>query len=132
MQVENMRKFGELIGMAFQIKDDLFDYTDEAIGKPTGIDIKEQKMTLPLIYALNHCTNKEKSWCINSIKNHNKDKKRVKEVIQFVKDKNGLAYAEQKMVEFQKDALILIQDYPESVYKDSLILMVNYVMERKK
>jgi octaprenyl-diphosphate synthase len=89
-------------------------------------------MTLPLIYALNHCTNKEKSWCINSIKNHNKDKKRVKEVIQFVKDKNGLAYAEQKMVEFQKEALILIQDYPESVYKDSLILMVNYVMERKK
>jgi octaprenyl-diphosphate synthase len=132
VQVENMRKFGELIGMAFQIKDDLFDYTDEAIGKPTGIDIKEQKMTLPLIYALNHCTNKEKSWCINSIKNHNKDKKRVKEVIQFVKDKNGLAYAEQKMVEFQKEALILIQDYPESVYKDSLILMVNYVMERKK
>jgi octaprenyl-diphosphate synthase len=132
VQVENMRKFGELIGMAFQIKDDLFDYTDEAIGKPTGIDIKEQKMTLPLIYALNHCTNKEKSWCINSIKNHNKDKKRVKEVIQFVKNKNGLAYAEQKMVEFQKEALILIQDYPESVYKDSLILMVNYVMERKK
>jgi len=97
VQVENMRKFGELIGMAFQ-----------------------------------NCTNKEKSWCINSIKNHNKDKKRVKEVIQFVKDKNGLAYAEQKMVEFQKEALILIQDYPESVYKDSLILMVNYVMERKK
>ncbi len=131
-QVEKLRKFGELIGMAFQIKDDLFDYTDEAIGKPTGIDIKEQKMTLPLIYALNHCTDKEKSWCINSIKNHNKDKKRVKEVIQFVKDKNGLAYAEQKMVEFQKEALILIQDYPESVYKDSLTLMVNYVMERKK
>lgn len=131
-QVERLRKFGELIGMAFQIKDDLFDYTDEAIGKPTGIDIKEQKMTLPLIYALNHCTDKEKSWCINSIKNHNKDKKRVKEVIQFVKDKNGLAYAEQKMVEFQKEALLLIQDYPESVYKDSLTLMVNYVMERKK
>jgi octaprenyl-diphosphate synthase len=132
VQVENMRKFGELIGMAFQIKDDLFDYTDEAIGKPTGIDIKEQKMTLPLIYALNHCSVKEKSWCINSIKNHNKNKKRVKEVIQFVKDKNGLAYAEQKMVQFQQEALLLIKDYPESVYKDSLTLMVNYVMERKK
>ncbi len=132
VQVENMRKFGELIGMAFQIKDDLFDYTDEAIGKPTGIDIKEQKMTLPLIYALNHCSDKEKSWCINSIKNHNKNKKRVKEVIQFVKDKNGLAYAEQKMVQFQQEALLLIKDYPESVYKDSLTLMVNYVMERKK
>ena len=69
-EVERMRKFGELIGMAFQIKDDLFDYTDDAIGKPTGIDIKEQKMTLPLIYALNNCTPAEKSWCINSIKNH--------------------------------------------------------------
>ncbi|MBY0487772.1 MAG: polyprenyl synthetase family protein [Flavobacteriaceae bacterium] len=132
VQVETMCKFGELIGMAFQIKDDLFDYTDEAIGKPTGIDIKEQKMTLPLIYALNNCTTKEKSWCINSIKNHNKDKKRVKEVIQFVKDKNGLHYAEQKMGQFQQEALALIQNFPNSTYKDSLILMVNYVIERKK
>ncbi|WP_396144196.1 polyprenyl synthetase family protein [Flavobacterium sp.] len=131
-QVETMRKFGELIGMAFQIKDDLFDYTDEAIGKPTGIDIKEQKMTLPLIYALNNCSDKEKSWCINSIKNHNKDKKRVKEVIQFVKDKNGLTYAEQKMAQFQQEALTLIQNFPNSTYKDSLTLMVNYVIERKK
>jgi octaprenyl-diphosphate synthase len=131
-QVETMRKFGELIGMAFQIKDDLFDYTDVAIGKPTGIDIKEQKMTLPLIYALNNSTSKEKSWCINSIKNHNKDKKRVKEVIQFVKDKNGLHYAEQKMEQFQKEALALIQSFPESIYKESLTLMVNYVIERKK
>jgi octaprenyl-diphosphate synthase len=131
-QVETMRKFGELIGMAFQIKDDLFDYSDDSIGKPTGIDIKEQKMTLPLIYALNNCTPKEKSWCINSIKNHNKDKKRVKEVIQFVKDKNGLSYAEEKMVQFQQDALALIQNFPNSEYKDSLTLMVNYVIERKK
>lgn len=130
--VEKMRLFGELIGMAFQIKDDLFDYTDEAIGKPTGIDIKEQKMTLPLIYALNNCTDKEKSWCINSIKNHNKDKKRVKEVIQFVKDKNGLHYAEQKMAEFQQRALAILHDFPSSTYKDSLVLMVNYVIERKK
>ena len=130
--VEKMRKFGELIGMAFQIKDDLFDYTDEAIGKPTGIDIKEQKMTLPLIYALNNCSSKEKSWCINSIKNHNKDKKRVKEVIQFVKDKNGLTYAENKMVQFQQEALELLNDFQYSEYKDSLILMVNYVIERKK
>ena len=131
-QVETMRKFGELIGMAFQIKDDLFDYTDEAIGKPTGIDIKEQKMTLPLIYALNNCSDKEKSWCINSIKNHNKDKKRVKEVIQFVKDKNGLFYAEQKMVQFLQEALALIQNFPNSIYKESLTLMVNYVIDRKK
>lgn len=130
--IERMRKFGELIGMAFQIKDDLFDYTDDAIGKPTGIDIKEQKMTLPLIYALNNCSPKEKGWVINSVKNHNKDKKRVKEVIQFVKDKNGLHYAEQKMVQFQQEALQLIQDFPQSPYKDSLTLMVNYVIERKK
>lgn len=95
-QVNNMHRFGELIGMAFQIKDDLFDYTDDAIGKPTGIDIKEQKMTLPLIHVLNTCTPKDKSWLINSIKNHNKDKKRVKEVISFVNNNNGLVYAEEK------------------------------------
>jgi len=130
--VEKMRKFGELIGMAFQIKDDLFDYTDEAIGKPTGIDIKEQKMTLPLIYVLNNCTSKEKSWLINSIKNHNKDKKRVKEVIAFVKSNNGLDYAEQKMIQFQQEALQLLNNFPTSAYKDALILMVNYVIERKK
>jgi octaprenyl-diphosphate synthase len=118
--------------MAFQIKDDLFDYTEEAIGKPTGIDIKEQKMTLPLIYVLNNCTSKEKSWVINSIKNHNKDKKRVKEVIAFVKDNNGLVYAEKKMLEFQQEALSLLIDYPDSEYKSALILMVNYVIDRKK
>jgi len=132
LEVENMRKFGELIGMAFQIKDDLFDYTDDAIGKPTGIDIKEQKMTLPLIYVLNNCTAKEKSWLINSIKNHNKDKKRVAEVIAFVKNNNGLQYAEQKMVEFQQEALQLLQSYPDSQFKEALTLMVNYVIERKK
>ena len=132
VEVEKMRKFGELIGMAFQIKDDLFDYTDDAIGKPTGIDIKEQKMTLPLIHVLNNCSSKEKSWLINSIKNHNKDKKRVKEVIQFVKDKNGLLYAENKMVQYQEEALMLLQSTPNSIYKDSLTLMVNYVIERKK
>ena len=89
-------------------------------------------MTLPLIYALNNCTDKEKKWCINSIKNHNKDKKRVKEVIQFVKDKNGLHYAENKMVQFQQEALALINHFPNSDYKESLQLMVNYVIERKK
>jgi len=130
--VEKMRKFGELIGMAFQIKDDLFDYGETKIGKPTGIDIKEQKMTLPLIYALNNSTKKEKSWLINSVKNHNKDKKRVKEVIAFVIEKGGLDYAENKMIAFQKDALDMLSSYPESEFKASLILMVNYVIERKK
>ena len=130
--VEKMRKFGELIGMAFQIKDDLFDYGDERIGKPTGIDIKEQKMTLPLIYVLNHVSQKEKNWLINSIKNHNKDKKRVKEVIAFVKENGGLEYAISKMKTFRAEALQLLSEYPDSAYKNSLELMVNYVIDRKK
>lgn len=131
-EVEKMRKFGELIGMAFQIKDDLFDYGDEQIGKPTGIDIKEQKMTLPLIHALNRSTPKQKKWLINSVKNHNKDKKRVKEVIAFVKSQGGLSYAEKKMKEYQKEAMEILLAYPQSAYRDSLELMVNYVIERKK
>lgn len=130
--VETMRKFGELIGMAFQIKDDLFDYTDDQIGKPTGIDIKEQKMTLPLIYVLNQASSNEKSWLINSIKNHNKDSKRVKEIIAFVKNHDGLDYAIKKMKEFQEEALQILKTYPESDFKKSLILMVNYVIDRKK
>lgn len=132
MHVETMRKFGELIGMAFQIKDDLFDYGDEQIGKPTGIDIKEQKMTLPLIYVLNQASKKDKNWLINSIKNHNKDSKRVKEVIVFVKDNGGLNYAINKMNLFQEEALKLLDLYPDSAYKKSLELMVNYVIDRKK
>jgi octaprenyl-diphosphate synthase len=131
-QIQQMHKFGELIGMAFQIKDDLFDYGTEKIGKPTGIDIKEQKMTLPLIFALNKSSSKEKSWLINSIKNHNKNAKRVKEVISFVKDKGGLDYAVDKMIFFQKEALKILSVYPESPFKSSLITMVNYVIERKK
>lgn len=131
-EVAKMRLFGELIGMAFQIKDDLFDYGNEKIGKPTGIDIKEQKMTLPLIYTLNKVDKKEKAWLINSVKNHNKDKKRVNEVIAFVKQQGGLEYAVKRMKEFQTEALALLEEYPDSAYKDSLILMVNYVIERKK
>ena len=131
-EVETMRKFGELIGMAFQIKDDLFDYGEEKIGKPTGIDIKAQKMTLPLIHVLNNCSKKEKAWLINSVKNHNKDKKRVKEVIAFVKTNGGLDYAILKMKAFQAEALNLLDKYPESPYKSSLKLMVDYVIDRKK
>lgn len=131
-EVERMRLFGEYIGMAFQIKDDLFDYGDTQIGKPTGIDIKEQKMTLPLIYALNHCTKDEKKWVINSVKNHNKDKKRVKEVIAFVKKTGGLEYAIRQMKSYQEKALKLLDTYPQSTYRDSLELMVNYVIDRKK
>ena len=129
--IEKMRLFGEYIGMAFQIKDDLFDYTDDAIGKPTGIDIKEQKMTLPLIYTLNNCSEDEKKWLINSVKKHNKDKKRVKEVIAFVKQRGGLEYATYKMKDFQERALKLLDDFPVSDYKNALVLMVNYVIDRE-
>ena len=131
-EVETMRKFGELIGMAFQIKDDLFDYGTKQIGKPTGIDIKEQKMTLPLIYTLNKSSKKEKSWLINSVKNYSKNSKRVGEVINFVKKNGGLDYAVCKMKSFQKEALNLLAPFPDSIYKKSLILMVNYVIERNK
>lgn len=130
--VETFRKFGEFCGMAFQIKDDLFDYGAEQIGKPTGIDIKEQKMTLPLIHVLNNCSDAEKKWLINSVKNHNKNRKRVKEVITFVKERGGLAYAVSKMLVFKEQALQLLEAYPPSSYRSALELMVNYVVERKK
>lgn len=131
-EVESMRKFGELIGMAFQIKDDLFDYGEEKIGKPTGIDIKEQKMTLPLIHVINNVGKKDKAWLINSIKNHNKDRTRVKEVIEFVKKNNGLEYAIDKMKQFQNQALQILKTFEPSEFRDSLELMVNYVIDRKK
>jgi octaprenyl-diphosphate synthase len=131
-EIERMRKFGELIGISFQIKDDLFDYTDEKIGKPTGIDIKEQKMTLPLIYTLNNCSKKERKWLINSVKNHNKDKSRVKEVIEFVKQQGGIEYTTRKMKEYQKAAVEILDTYPDSPYKESLLTMVNYVIDREK
>ncbi len=130
-EIDLMRQFGQYIGIAFQIKDDLFDYTDAKIGKPTGIDIKEQKMTLPLIHTLNNCSVKEKKWIINSVKNHNKDKKRVKEVIAFVKENGGIEYTITKMKEYQTKALNILNSYPESEYKKSLITMVNYVIDRK-
>ncbi|MGJ8743777.1 polyprenyl synthetase family protein [Polaribacter sp.] len=129
--IQQMRKFGEYIGIAFQIKDDLFDYTDDKIGKPTGIDIKEQKMTLPLIHTLNNCSKKEKAWLINSVKKHNKDKKRVKEVIAFVKHNNGIEYTTLKMNDYKNKALAILDNYPESAYKKSLLTMIEYVVQRK-
>ena len=130
-KIHQMRKFGEYIGIAFQIKDDLFDYSDAKIGKPTGIDIKEQKMTLPLIYTLNNCSKKEKSWLINSIKKHNKDKKRVKEIITFVKSNGGIEYTTLKMEEYKRKAIAILDNYPTSEYKTSLLKMIGYVVERK-
>ena len=129
--VQQMRKFGEYIGIAFQIKDDLFDYSDEKIGKPTGIDIKEQKMTLPLIHTLNTCSEKDKNWIINSVKKHNKNKKRVKEVISFVKENGGIEYTISKMNDYKNRALTILENYPTSPYKDSLLQMIDYVVERK-
>jgi len=131
-EIERMRKFGELIGIAFQIKDDLFDYTEQKIGKPTGIDIKEQKMTLPLIYSIHHSSKKERRWLINSVKNHNKNKKRVKEVIEFVKESGGIEYTIEKMKEYQAKATEILNVYPDSPYKESLLTMVNYVIDREK
>ncbi len=129
--VQQMRKFGEYIGIAFQIKDDLFDYSNEKIGKPTGIDIKEQKMTLPLIHTLNNCSAKKRAWLINSVKKHNKDKKRVKEVIAFVKNNGGIEYTTTKMHDYKNKALAILENYPISAYKNSLLQMIDYVVERK-
>lgn len=131
-EVEQMRRFGELIGMAFQIKDDLFDYTDGPIGKPTGIDLKEQKMTLPLIYTLNNVDARDKAWIINSVKNYNQDKRRVQQIIAMVKEKGGLDYAERRMRDFRDQALEILKSYPDSEYRSALELMVNYVIDRKK
>jgi len=130
-EIDRMRQFGEYIGIAFQIKDDLFDYTEDKIGKPTGIDIKEQKMTLPLIHTLNNCSAKHKKWIINSVKNHNTDKKRVREVIAFVKENGGIEYTNVKMNEYQKNAFDILKEYPDSPYKESLSTLVNYVIDRK-
>ena len=129
-EVEKMYSFGELIGMAFQIKDDLFDYSEAKIGKPTGIDIKDQKMTLPMIHALSVMEPSERKWLINTVKNHNKDKKRVKEAIKKIKIVGGLNFAEKKMEGYRVKALEILKDLPESPYRKSLELMVNYVIER--
>jgi octaprenyl-diphosphate synthase len=131
-EIERFHSFGEYAGMAFQIKDDLFDYGDDRIGKPTGIDIKEQKMTLPLIHVLNKVDKKQRNWLIDSVKRHNTDKKRVKEVIQFVKDQGGLEYAERQMIHYKDAALELLSKYPDNEYKEALANLVTYVVDRKK
>jgi octaprenyl-diphosphate synthase len=129
-QVTKMHEFGELLGMAFQIKDDLFDYSEQKIGKPTGIDIKEQKMTLPMIHALSTMGRSDKNWLIKTVKNHNKDKKRVREAIKRIKEAGGLEFAQEKMESFRVRAIELLKTFPNNTYRDSLELMVNYVIER--
>lgn len=131
--VAKMRLFGEWLGIAFQIKDDLFDYeATNKTGKPTGIDIKEQKMTLPLIYALNNATPADKKRVIRIVKKHHNNPKKVAEVIDFVHKSGGIEYAHSRMVEFQNKALEVLETYPESEYKTALLELVEYVIDRKK
>ncbi len=127
-----MREFGEKVGMAFQIKDDLFDYGEDEIGKPVGIDIKEKKMTLPLIFALSKADWLEKRRIINLIRNKSEDKKAVNEVISFVKNSGGLNYAKEAMYRFYEEAMAILKTLPDSNYKTSLSALVDYTIERKK
>ena len=128
--IESVSKIGENIGIAFQIKDDLFDYGKRKIGKPRGIDIKERKLTLPLIYTLNEVDNRKKKWIINSIKKHNRDKSIIKEIISLVKETGGLEYAIEKMNYFHKIALEDLNKLPDNEFKSSLTEMINYVIQR--
>lgn len=130
--ITRMQTFGEAVGIAFQIKDDLFDYGDGTnIGKPTGIDIKEKKMTLPLIYALNNATFWDKRKIINIVKNNNNDPKKVAEAINFVIKSGGIQYAETKMNEYKNKALEILSTFPDCVSKTSLLELVKYTTERK-
>lgn len=130
--IQQMRNFGEKVGMAFQIKDDLFDYGDLEIGKPVGIDIKEKKMTLPLIYALQNASWLQKRKIIYMIKNQSEKPKRVAEVIDFVKNSGGIEYTTEVMNRFYKDALRILDCFPDSEYKSSLNQLVTFTIERSK
>jgi octaprenyl-diphosphate synthase len=128
--VKKMRMFGEKIGMAFQIKDDLFDYGEMEIGKPVGIDIKEKKMTLPLIYALSRSGWMEKRKIISIIRNESEKPKKVKEVIAYVKGSGGIEYAIDKMNGFHQEAITIMNDFPDSEYKKSLLELVQFTIDR--
>jgi len=131
--IKKLALFGEKVGIAFQIKDDLFDYTQsKLIGKPTGIDIREQKMTLPLIYTLNTVDKRVRNRIINTVKNHHKNNKKVADLIDLVKKTGGLKYAEKVMIEYQQEALVLLKSFPENEARKSLKQLVNYVIERQK
>lgn len=129
--VSKMTLFGEKVGMAFQIKDDLFDYGDDEIGKPVGIDIKEKKMTLPLIYALSKASWMEKRKIIRIVKNESEKPRKVKEVIDFVKQSGGIDYAKGVMEKYYQDALTLLKEFPESAYRTSLQQLVQYTIDRR-
>jgi octaprenyl-diphosphate synthase len=128
---KKMHLFGEKVGIAFQIKDDLFDYGSEDIGKPTGNDIKEKKLTLPLIYTLNKVDKVTKRSMIYILKNENKNPKQVKQIIETVQKEGGIKYAEQKMMAFRDEALELLNSFPESAVRNALEELVRYTTDRK-
>ncbi len=128
--IEQMRLFGEKTGMAFQIKDDLFDYGNEKIGKPTGNDIKEKKLTLPLIYTLNHVDASLRRQLINIVKNNNKNKDKVRFVIDTVQQTGGIAYAQQKMLSFRDEALAILYRFQQNEVRDALEDLVRYTTDR--
>lgn len=130
-KIQKMKDFGEYVGMAFQIKDDLFDYGDEVIGKPTGNDIKEKKLTLPLIYILQKCTPALKKEIVYIVKNNNNDKRKVKFVIDHVKQLGGIEYAHEKMIEYRDKALVVLHGFPPSITRDALEELVRYTTDRK-
>lgn len=131
--IDIAREFGRLTGIAFQIKDDLFDFgSEDDIGKPTGIDIKEKKMTLPLIYALNNSSWLEKRKMINIIKNHNEESEEVKKVIDFVIKKGGIEYAYKIMHQYKDQALAVLKKLPDNPSRKSLEQLLHYAIERKK
>ncbi|MET0298922.1 MAG: polyprenyl synthetase family protein, partial [Flavitalea sp.] len=127
---EKIRLFGENVGMAFQIKDDLFDYGSADVGKPTGNDIKEKKLTLPLIYTLNNIDSTTRRKMIYIIKNQNKDQAKVREVIDRVRDHGGIAYAEKKMFEYRDAALALLNEFDNVEVKKGLEELVRYTTDR--
>jgi octaprenyl-diphosphate synthase len=129
---EKMRKFGEYAGVAFQIKDDLFDYGSDDVGKPTGNDIKERKMTLPLIYTLSNSTPSIKREIINIIKNKNKSRNDIKSVIELVAAGGGIEYTFQKMNSYKKEAEKILFEFPESDARSALMEMLHFTTERKK
>ena len=125
-----MRIFGEKVGIAFQIKDDLFDYGSSSVGKPTGNDIKEKKITLPLIYALNNMDKQSRRECIYIVKNQNRNKEKVNLVVQKVKASGGIAYAEQKMFQYRDEALSILHEFPKSPVREGLEELVRYTTDR--
>jgi octaprenyl-diphosphate synthase len=128
-----MRKFGELVGMAFQIKDDIFDFGEPGnIGKPTGNDIRERKMTLPIIYAINHSDRKVSRELMSIVKRKNEDRASIKRAIELVIASGGIEYAHARMLEFKNEALDLLKDIPDSESKRSLVGLVEYTVSRLK